>query len=97
MPTGSLTHHAVEEFETANGPADYALFLDDQIVRVIEAKKVSRGAAGILTLAERYAARIGGSPHNLRGLRRSLDAAVAESIAIGEVKSKRIANFGDSL
>lgn len=69
MPTGSLTHHAVEEFETANGPADYALFLDGQIVGVIEAKKVSRGAAGILTQAERYAAGIGGSPHNFRGLR----------------------------
>ena len=59
MPTGNLTHHAVEEFETANGPADYALFLDGQIVGVIEAKKVSRGAAGILTQAERYAAGIG--------------------------------------
>ena len=69
MPTATLSRHAVEEFPTANGPADYALFLDGQIVGVIEAKKVSRGAAGILTQAERYATGITGSPHNFRGRR----------------------------
>ena len=59
----------VEGMSTANGPADYALFLDGQIVGVIEAKKVSRGAAGILTQAERYATGITVSPHNFRGRR----------------------------
>ncbi len=29
---------AVEEYETANGPADYALCMDGQVVGVVEAK-----------------------------------------------------------
>ncbi|MFO1007723.1 MAG: type I restriction-modification enzyme R subunit C-terminal domain-containing protein [Planctomycetaceae bacterium] len=69
MSTGNLTCHAVEEYQTAKGPADYALFVDGQIIGIVEAKKVSRGAAGILTQAERYAEGIAGSPHNFRGLR----------------------------
>ena len=32
---------AVEEFPTANGPADYALVLDGQVVGVVEAKKLT--------------------------------------------------------
>jgi len=34
-----LTTTAVEEFETANGPADYALCSGGRILRVVEAKK----------------------------------------------------------
>ncbi len=45
---------AVEEFETANGPADYALCDDGQVLGVVEAKKVSLGPQGVLTQAERY-------------------------------------------
>jgi type I restriction enzyme R subunit len=44
-----------EEEETANGPADYALWLDDHIVGVLEAKKVTVGPQNVLTQAERYA------------------------------------------
>lgn len=53
---------ALEEFPTANGPADYALCLDGKIVAVIEAKKVTLGPQNVLTQAERYATGIAGSP-----------------------------------
>ncbi len=36
----SYTRHAIEEFPTANGPADYALVVDGQILGMIEAKKL---------------------------------------------------------
>jgi predicted type IV restriction endonuclease len=32
-----------EEEETAHGPADYALWLDDRIVGIVEAKKLTIG------------------------------------------------------
>lgn len=37
------TRHAIEEYPTANGPADYALVVDGQMVSVVEAKKVTLG------------------------------------------------------
>src|SRR5690242_2816570 len=45
---------AVAEFETANGPADYALCDAGQVLGVVEAKKVTLGPQGVLTQAERY-------------------------------------------
>ena len=39
----SYSRHAIEEFPTANGPADYALAVDGQLLGVIEAKKLSLG------------------------------------------------------
>jgi type I site-specific restriction endonuclease len=33
-PISQLTHHAVEEYETDNGPADYALFVDGQLLKI---------------------------------------------------------------
>jgi type I restriction enzyme, R subunit len=45
---------AVEEFETSNGPADYALCDRGSVVGVVEAKKLTVGAEGILTQAARY-------------------------------------------
>ena len=45
---------AVEEFQTANGPADYALCLGGQIVGVVEAKKLTLGPQNVLSQAERY-------------------------------------------
>ncbi len=44
-----------EEEETANGPADYALWLDGRIVGIVEAKKLTIGPQNVLTQAERYA------------------------------------------
>ena len=45
---------AVEEYETANGPADYALCDEGRVQAVVEAKKVTLGPQGVLTQAERY-------------------------------------------
>ena len=45
----------IEEFETANGPADYALCVDGRILGVVEAKKLTLSPMGVLTQAERLA------------------------------------------
>ena len=39
----TCTSVAIEEFETANGPADYALYRNGRILGVVEAKKLSLG------------------------------------------------------
>lgn len=46
---------AVEEYQTGNGPADYALILGDRVVGVVEAKKLTLGPQNVLVQAERYA------------------------------------------
>jgi len=46
--------YAIEEFPTANGPADYALCLGGQIVGIVEAKKLTLGPQNVLSQAERY-------------------------------------------
>ncbi len=51
----ALTAHAVEEFPTATGPADYALFVSGKLLGIIEAKKISVGAENVLEQAKRYA------------------------------------------
>jgi type I restriction enzyme R subunit len=60
---------AVEEYETANGPADYALFVNGRIVGLVEAKKPSVNPQEVLTQDERYARGIPESPWNFDGLR----------------------------
>ena len=50
----SLTNHAVEEFPTTNGPADYALFVNGKLLGIIEAKKVSIDPQNVLEQAKRY-------------------------------------------
>ena len=61
--------HAVEEYPTDNGPADYALFVDGQLLGVAEAKKLTLGPAGVLIQAERYARGVNSGPFDFRGLR----------------------------
>jgi type I restriction enzyme R subunit len=39
MALGGLSNHAIEEFQTANGPADYALVVNCKMLGIIEAKK----------------------------------------------------------
>src|SRR5258708_299078 len=46
---------AVEEYQTANGPADYALIVGRRILGVVEAKKLSVGPQNVLVQAGRYA------------------------------------------
>lgn len=55
MDLSSLTCHAVEELPTANGFADYALFVDGQLLGFIEAKKVTVSPQNVLEQAKRYA------------------------------------------
>jgi type I restriction enzyme, R subunit len=55
LNTSTLTQHAVEEYPTSNGPADYALFVNGQLLGIVEAKKYGIGAQNVLEQAKRYA------------------------------------------
>ena len=55
LDTKGLHRCAVEEFPTANGPADYALFVKGRLLGIIEAKKVGVGPYNVLEQAKRYA------------------------------------------
>jgi type I restriction enzyme R subunit len=55
LELNALTNHAVEEFQTLNGPADYALFVHGKLLGVIEAKKVATNPQNVLEQAKRYA------------------------------------------
>jgi type I restriction enzyme R subunit len=61
--------HRTEEHETSNGPADYALWMDNHVVGVVEAKKVSLGPQNVLTQAARYAKGLDGRPYDFGGHR----------------------------
>ena len=50
-----LNRHAVEELPTANGPADYGLFVNGVLLGIIEAKKVTVNPQNVLEQAKRYA------------------------------------------
>jgi type I restriction enzyme R subunit len=60
---------AIEEYETANGPADYALCASGRILGIVEAKKVTRSPQGVLTQAERYSHGCESNPLNFDGFR----------------------------
>lgn len=64
-----LTHHAVTEFPTASGPADYALFVKGKLLGIIEAKKVGLSPQNVLEQAKRYASGAAQGPGNWDGLR----------------------------
>src|SRR5581483_2252844 len=66
-PLSRYSRHAIEEYPTANGPADYALVVDGQLVGVVEAKKVTLGPQNVLTQAERYSKGIERGPFASRG------------------------------
>ena len=55
LDTANLEAHAVEEYPTETGPADYALFVKGQLLGIIEAKKIAVGAENALEQAKRYA------------------------------------------
>lgn len=63
------SHHAIEEYPTANGPADYALVVSGQLLGVVEAKKLSLGPQGVLLQAERYSKGVADSLLEYRGFR----------------------------
>ncbi len=51
----ALDKTAVQELPTANGPADYGLFVGGRLLGIVEAKKVSVNPANVLEQAKRYA------------------------------------------
>jgi type I restriction enzyme R subunit len=63
------SRHAVTEFETAAGPADYALFVAGRPLGVVEAKRVTLGPQNALTQAERYSCGVADSPFHFDGYR----------------------------
>lgn len=65
-PTGA---GRVEEYDTANGPADYALAVDAKVLGIIEAKKLTLGPQNVLTQAERYSKGATTNPLNFAGYR----------------------------
>jgi type I restriction enzyme R subunit len=69
LDPSACSRHAVTEFPTSNGPADYALILDGRIVGIVEAKKLSLGPQNVLTQAERYACGLEAGDFNFNGLR----------------------------
>jgi type I site-specific restriction endonuclease len=54
LDVSKLTCHAVTEFPTENGPADYALFVNGILLGNIEAKKVTLNPQNVLEQAKRY-------------------------------------------
>ena len=65
----SLNCVAVEELPTANGPADYALFVGGKLLGIIEAKKVTVNPQNVLEQAKRYAAGVFAAVGEWDGLR----------------------------
>lgn len=55
MDISVLGRHAIEEFPTESGPADYALVVGGQLIGFIEAKKVAINPQNVLEQAKRYA------------------------------------------
>jgi hypothetical protein len=53
-PLDSYVRHAIREYPTENGPADYELVANRRIVGILEAKKVALGPQNVLAQAERY-------------------------------------------
>jgi len=69
LNTSQLDCHAVTEYMTANGPADYALFVKGRLLGIIEAKKVSIGPQNVLEQAKRYSRGAFDGPGNWNGYR----------------------------
>jgi type I restriction enzyme, R subunit len=66
-PLAAYDRCAIEEFETSNGPADYALCAGSRILGIVEAKKLTLGPQNVLTQAERYSAGAISNPFDFRG------------------------------
>src|SRR5687768_8077339 len=60
-PLSEYSQHAIREYPTDAGPADYAFVSDGRIVGILEAKKVALGPQNVLSQAERYAGAVAGS------------------------------------
>ena len=69
LDTSRLHGVAVTEYPTKNGPADNALFVNGQLLGIIEAKKVGVNPQNVLEQAKRYAAGASDGPGLWNGLR----------------------------
>lgn len=65
----TLTHHAVTELETDNGPADYVFVVDGQVVGILEAKRPDIDPADVVGQARRYALGLKSTQFNFEGVR----------------------------
>jgi type I restriction enzyme R subunit len=61
--------YAIEEYPTANGPADYALVSGGNVLGIVEAKKLTLSPQGVLPQAERYARGLQPGSFDFNGLR----------------------------
>src|SRR5215208_1583656 len=68
-PPASCDSVAIEEYPTANGPADYALCVGGQVLGIVEAKKPTLGPQNVLTQAKRYARGVTDNPLDFDGYR----------------------------
>jgi type I restriction enzyme R subunit len=68
-PGAAYDTAAVEEYETAEGPADYILFHRGEALVAVEAKKLSLGPQNVLGQAQRYARGFRDGAFNFRGFR----------------------------
>lgn len=66
-PLAWYQNTAITEYPTSNGPADYALCVDGQILGIVEAKKVTLGPQNVLSQAQRYSKGVINSPFNFDG------------------------------
>jgi len=69
LDTSVLSRHAVEEYPTASGPADYALFVKGKLLGIIEGKRVAVGPQNVLEQAKRYSRGAFDGPGNWQGYR----------------------------
>lgn len=68
-PLRSYFAHALEEYPTANGPADYALVVNGHLLALAEAKRLTVGPQNVLEQAQRYARGVTNSPFDYDGFR----------------------------
>jgi type I restriction enzyme R subunit len=68
-PLSGYHRHALTEYPTDSGPADYALCVGGRLLGIVEAKKLTLGPQNALTQAERYSKGVTDSPFNFRGYR----------------------------
>src|SRR5262245_8179512 len=66
-PLATYKRHAIEEYLTDKGSADYVLVSNGCILAVVEAKKLSLGPQNVLLQAERYARGFPQNPFNFDG------------------------------
>src|SRR5690349_11329027 len=65
-PLARDARHAVAEYPTADGPADYALVVDGLVLGVVEAKRLSLAPQNVLVQARRYSRAATSNPLDFR-------------------------------